>query len=452
MTTVSDTTTELQLQLPAQPPAELSGRRVSIFQVRDYLEKNLPGDITTKEIVVLDVLLLHTLFNGDSYGRVTFKHSSFEFLKNRTRLSDDSISRALKNLSGHKFVTRDTRGRKRHQHDVIRTKPLLDLVAEDLYPAQSGIAATPHTAVLSNPAESGIAARARSSSLEELEEERLIRTSSLRDLDDDRLDIGEIVQKQLPGEGASPRVGGGAGGEDHHPAKSQEGLEAPASAAPPGGGAPAAAPGPASRKRREDRGQDDPAMCLARELQEESGGIIIARRIVGNLRRLAPVYGLAVVASACTWGTKYTDRFLPGDGSNDKGAVFNSNLEDMVQAYVQARDEKVAELGIEDPSGFDLVAYLDQEVEEEERAEHEVDTAKTPVEEEFERWLGAAAELIARVEGLDIEAAQERALGMVEGVRGGLGQKIRRLEKIRDTYMDKEFTTVHAGAWTPWTE
>ena len=407
-TSLHDQTSEQQQRrLQDQPTGELSSaRRVTVFQVRDWLEKNLPETVVTKAIAVLDVLILHTLFKGDDYGQVTRKHCGREYLMWRTGLGKTAVSEALTILgpNGCGFITKDRRGRKDHKDDVIHTLPLLELVASDL-PMSA-------TRTSSDVRQTDVPARARSSSSNK--ETYLTTSSSLRDFDDDQMEIREIVQEQDLGEGASARVGEGAGRDGSPSAR-----ETTASAAPPGDGAPAA-PRPASR---ENRGQSDEAMRLALKLEKDTDGVIIAWMLVGELRRLSQEHGFAVVDEAITWALKYADaKYIPGNSAGDKGAVFNSSLKRIAPDYIAAREQVAEELG-EDLATFDFIAQLER-VEREAKEREELRVAQ----------LGEAEPVIremATLRGIDYDEFVEQTSKDADIVHGG------DLSKVLDMYRER---------------
>ena len=411
MNMLSADTIELQEQhLPTQPLAELSGRRVTRFQVRDYLDKNPPGTLDTKAKVVLVELLDHTLFRGDDYGQVTRRHCSRESLADATGLSPRSVSRALTSLRKLGYIAKDQRGRKDHETDIIHTLPLLEQVASDLPMG--------HTGTSRDGSQGHIPARARSFvEVKELQEE-LPSSSAFHaeDHDDDGGDSGGS-------ENRSPaRVGGGAGPEDHPSPGNRKDAQA-SSAAPPGGGAPAAtATGPASRAEREP----DPFEKLAQELVEKWGPRYkphllaprfrkVARDLDMSVDMLEQVLGWWINGWACDAGFKDEDD-VDEDGNRilrKPGGYLYDVLPDLIQAYLEARDAKAAELG-EDPATFNLCGWLRDREElerqaEQERAEREAQAAQKRAEREAQDRAEREAQAAQKRAEREAQAARERA-------------------------------------------
>jgi DNA-binding transcriptional ArsR family regulator len=165
--------------------ADLS--RVSFFKVRDYLDLHTPAGLIPRDVALLRAMAEHAMYKDDSYGKVVFQaavfeaagmsdpdeHSVIQALAFVTRMSDDTVGRALTVLCEAGLITRNRQGRKNHKADTLSVLPLLTMVAS-FYTADCGVepVSRPQIAESSNTANCGVAARARSSSREkELREE-----------------------------------------------------------------------------------------------------------------------------------------------------------------------------------------------------------------------------------------------------------------------------------------
>lgn len=316
--------------------------RVNLYQVRDYLDLHTPAELKAPAVSVLRAMADHAVYKGNDYGKVIFRAAVYDAAKIEdrsviqglmfvTRTSEDTVGRAIKLLAEAEYIIRNRQGRKNHQADTISVLPLLARVAE-FYSAESGLqtTSTPLTAESSNTADSGVAARARSSSKEkELQDNELHHQEGAGDDESDvssEVSLGE-ERKAQEADGAEPR---------------------------------------------EDRGAEDELQVWAAEHIGDISEFVVSKgmarvnntkRLRGEMIRVSGKHSQDVVEKATAWCVLGWAENHRSDDMRTVGGYLTDLLESVVEDYLAARSAALATMPDANPDEFDLVAWLHEQEE-----------------------------------------------------------------------------------------